>query len=269
MTTMQVFNIKSQEEFNIAQKQIFMPVKDYDGKIKKWVKKKMMDYLYKNSPEMKRYLRIHHWAKRKLFQRGIKVFRRVFGKYMIRGDKEIPPEWYNNHIRIFYNSFTMGLKDTWKHMVWNMPGNRNPEWRNQFKNDPEIFFKKSILDANQWSFCNRRDLMGIWVTEILEDTFDREWINMTMMRMTHEMMDWYGVSEEERNKVPRPGQYPIYLSSNQNNPQYHLQHQNHPVIGKIWQPKEVVDNGNKSKSKKSTKKSKRAKVSRGKNKRSN
>ena len=261
-----IIELKSQEEMNLANQSIFMPVVDKEGKFKLWVKRKMMDYLYNSSPQMKRYLRIHHWAKRKVFQNGIKIFRKIMNKYIIKKDEQIPKEWYNNHLRIFYNSFTIGLKDTWEHMVWKMPAHNQKEYHKKFKNDPEHHFYKEIVGKDHWSFCNRKDIIGIWMAEILEDTFDREWINMTMMRITHEMMEYYGIPEEMRNRVPKPGQYPVYLSKNEHNPLYHLNFAKHPVIGKIWEPKEVIKYGKNSRNKKSNSKCKRSTRSKGKTK---
>jgi len=82
--------------------------------------------------------------------------------------------------------------------------------------------------------CNkvRQTIIDIWLTEILEDTVDREWFNFSILRLTRQMMKFYGISPEEIKKIPRPGSYPIYKSSNDTNPEYHIQNIHHPV----WHP---------------------------------
>ncbi len=252
-----------QEQFNLAQRTIFLETEKPKSS---WLRKKVIRYLQETTPEMKRYLRIHHWAKRKIFQRGIKIFRFVLKKYIIKSDAQIPQYWNNNHIRIFYNSFVFGLEDAFKYMVWNMANNK---FREKYKGDTDKYIKW-IKNKGHWSYQNRRDFIGIWTCEILEDTFDREWLNMAMMRMAHRMMEHYGVSELERLKVPQPGQYPVYLSPNQNNPNYWMKNNHLPV----WNHNELVKEENyygaKSKDKKSSKgNKKKQRMEKGKSSKSN
>jgi len=260
MTTKLNYLEISNERLDIAHRTIFRPL-EKESKFKVWLRRVLLEYVKNSSPAMKRYRRIHHWGKRMVFQRGLKLLKRVLGKYMIKGEEDIEKYWFNNHLRIFHHSFIYGLKDAFKFHFFGM---KSPEYKARYNNDPEQFFYEFAIKPNYWSWDNRSSIINLWITEILEDTFDREWINMAMMRICHEMMCLYGVSPEEMAKVPKPGQYPIYMSPNEFNPQYQLL-ADHPVIGKIWESKEVLHYGKKSESEESNKGEERGKESEGNN----
>ena len=75
------------------QRTIFRPseLSDKNGKVKAYFLRKAEAWVRHNSsPEMKRYIRIHRWAKRHMFQKGIKYIRRYLNKYIIKDIKQIP-----------------------------------------------------------------------------------------------------------------------------------------------------------------------------------
>lgn len=78
----------------------------------------------------------------------------------------------------------------------------------------------------------RKTIINIWMTEVMEDTVDREWFNFSVLRLTRQMMHLYGVHPTEIAKIPKPGEYPIYKACIDYNPDYHINNANRPV----WMP---------------------------------
>jgi hypothetical protein len=213
----------------LAGKQIFRPSKK-PSKFKTWLNTKLINYLEKNSENGKRFKAIHILLKRRLVCPSLRFVRWLLRKHIIDSDEKIPKEWYNNHARIFYDSFHQGHGDMWKLMVYRQNEISYAEGTSACKpNDTADEYLAHLKKINHPSYMYRKYIIDIWVTEILEDTADREWLNFSMMRLTHEMMELYGVHPDERNKVPRPGQYPIYLSGGPNNPPYFIANRNMPI----------------------------------------
>ncbi len=202
----------------VSVKSIFRPHKG-ESKFTLWWKKKVVTYLTQKHPGRKRYEKIHYWAKRRVFQPGIKLLTFLLKDHMIKSLDDIPQEWYNNHIRMFYYSSMKGIDDIWEKFIYNFKVNKKdyPTSKDYLK-----WIKKTEL----YSYVNRSNAIKILCTEFLEDTVDREWVNFFMLRMWHVMNDFYG------GNVPKPGAYPMYNSTTQHNPNYFIQGMNNVVWNK-------------------------------------
>ncbi len=201
---------------------IFRPVKGKpDGKVKKWIKKKMVAYLMGDNLFKKRFTQIHVVAKNKIFKVLMKRFVNVIGEHMVKGLDDIPAQWYNNHIRIFYNSWQNGLDDMFTELIYKLD---RPDVKGFENKEAYLAWLKN---SRYWSHENRQTIINVWITEILEDTADREWLNFFMLRMWHDMNDFY------KGNVPKPGDYPVYTSPTQHNREYFEENRNEPV----WKPK--------------------------------
>lgn len=230
-----------------ANRSIFRPV-DGDSKFTVWIKKHINDYLRSSNKAYDRFMTIHRSVKVRLIHPLLLFIEKKFKGYLVKDIDDIPRGWYNNHLRIYYDSFSKGLEDMWglQHYlpVRDNPDNKHIRWaKSQLgltKRQPTMqeYVTVKVLDKGNLSQSGRMRILNIWMTEVLEDSIDREWFNFSIMRMTHSMMELYGVSEDERKKVPRPGEFPIYSSVLPTNPPYFVLNRNRPV----WQerPSEYI-----------------------------
>jgi len=207
---------------------IFRPITKKESKINKWIKKKMIEHLQKSSPEAKRWHWIHRIVKFRFMHPFLKFLGKFMGKYLIKGSQDIPAEKYNNHIRIFFDSWEKALKDMLIGIDCTL----------RHKSGPEIEKYKKTIHTNP-AYTARMLLLRLWLTEILEDTADREWLNFFMLRMYHEMHELYG------GNVPDIGEFPHYLSLRDGDISYFMKHDRYP----LWESKYEVDleNGKRNK----------------------
>ena len=181
----------------------------------------------------KRFNVIHNFLKTKLMYPILNFIAKKGGKYLVQTEQDIPAEWYNNHVRMFYHSFEQGYHDMW----YDFKFIRNTAKFKEFKEDYTTFFNNDKYSNQSPSYKSRIMALNIAATEICEDTVDREWLNMSVLRLTHSMMQHYGVSTEEMKKVPKPREFPVYDTSMEHNPKYFFENRNH----KVWQPNKDED----------------------------
>ena len=173
---------------------------------------KMLDLSYGNN---QRFFVLHTILKKWLLYPCIKLFHSIVSKYTVKHDKDIIQDPHNNHIRLFRLCFGDAVNDIWYRIAW-------PQWQHKqemlHKSKRQWKFKtfRSLMNVceNSWSYKARMLARDVWVTEMLEDTADREWCNSFCSRLTHNMMKLYGVPEEYRKLVPLPDQVPAFVSKN-------------------------------------------------------
>lgn len=201
---------------------IFQPVDCNRG----WFKKKLMKLAQLladlSLPGESRDVRIHKFLKNMLLRPALKIMQHTVGKkYIIKEDKDIVRQWHNNHIRIFRHCYHQSTDDIYRLLIYGASynsarGKTKETFVKEYKDGNEFLEKHKAnwikKGALHHGYFLRNLLCDIWVTEMLQDTADREWCNFFNMRVCHEMMQLYGVSMEERKKVPMPGQYPLYTS---------------------------------------------------------
>jgi hypothetical protein len=180
------------------------------------MKERMIKYLNDTHPAKSRFMRIHVLVKAKLVFPGIKFLKWLLREYLVKDLNSIPNTWYNAHHRMFYWCWDRALEDEWRLHYYDT----NPDNPKSKGLTSDEFYDK-VRKTNK-SHIFRMNIIQIWMTEMLEDTVDREWCNFFVMRMTHEMMKFYGVSEAEMKKVPMPGEFPIYKCGIQINPPYFM-----------------------------------------------
>jgi hypothetical protein len=159
-----------------------------------------------------------------MFKKGLKLFKRVLGKYLITSLDDMEAKPHNNMPRIFYYCWKETLDDTFVEKIWR-PQYLDPNY--PAHDSPEEFIKY-MKDIKHWSRYNRSSIIDVWMTEIMEDTFDRDWLNLFMLKMYHEIHDLYD------GEVPKPEQYPLYMTQTRNNPLYFAVFNTYP----LWHPKE-------------------------------
>jgi hypothetical protein len=227
---------------------IFRPGKK-DNWLKERIRRFMVGWLKKNDYRQNRFHVIHHVVKTGIVHKILKFISWKMRKYIIKDINDIPKEWWNNHLRMFYWSFAdKGLYDMWLKMFYVQGYNK---FKDQYKDQQDFVDRFINAPIMGLSHGHRKLLIDIWMTEMLEDTIDREWVNMSILRLTKAMCVHYGVSETELAKIPEPGKFPVYLSITQDNPEYYFRFMDTPV----WQvPKEpinakdkVEDNGKETK----------------------
>lgn len=104
------------------------------------------------------------------------------------------------------------------------------QWHKQKYGTCERYLNDYIVNGKyRASHKYRLFLLKLWITEVMEDTIDREWFNMAALNLAHEMMRFYNVSEEERKKVPQPGEFPTFTSGIELHPKYFVENMNRPV----------------------------------------
>jgi hypothetical protein len=181
----------------------------------------------------KRWTFLHKKIKHPIIYSILFFLEKRMKKYLVKNIEDVPERWSNNLLRMFYNSFHKGLYDMWiyQHRAMN-PYNKakygspsqylGGNLKIDFKNPPS---KKNL---SHWS---RLQILNLLLTEACEDTIDREWFNMSILNLTHMMMEFYGVSEKERDKVPRSGEnkFPVFTSGIEFHPQYFIENKDYPV----------------------------------------
>ena len=215
----------TKEEFDkmtVKDKVIFRDIPDtkinwYDKLLGKWLK-----YPTKNVYQQ-RTGRVHQVAKNLFFKPALKVLKKVMGKYVIKTIIDIPTDKHNNHHRIFYHCWQEALLDTFVGPNWE--GGQKRTEAKQFVTKEE--YVKWLQETKFWSWDNRSSVINLWMTEIMEDTFDREWMNYFMLRMYHEMNELY------QGNVPKTNDYPHFTGMFANNPSYFVKFNSHPQ----WNPK--------------------------------
>ena len=250
--------MRAKQEFEVAsQQRIFQDIETSKLHSKlivigKYICAKVEKFLQYTSPEMRKWRWVHKVVKKRLIHKLLRFIERFMGKYVLSGFDEIKVCWWNNHIRMLYNCAELALDDMYTHMIYE--GNVTMNKING--KEPPVFDEYMNTAKKSPSYLARKLLLRLWTTEVLEDTVDREWMNMFMMRAYWAMHDFY------KGKVPRPGQFPVYDTTKPRSIVYFFQNRNMPV----WQPqelnKEVKEDGKNHK----TKRSKHAKVGQGKGK---
>jgi hypothetical protein len=171
----------------------------------------------------KRWMWIHYTVKKWLMYPLLKFIKKRIGKYLVKSINDIPDEWNNNWLRMFYHSFDKGLDDMWIYMHYDM----NPKHGAKYPKFKEyLTFCRRKDNQGDWG---RRLLINIWMTEVLEDSIDREWFNMSIMNLVHSAMSFYGIADTEMKKVPKPGEFPVYKTANEFNPIYFVTNMDYPV----------------------------------------
>lgn len=198
--------------------------------------KSMIQKMRKNKFEKKnkRFNIVHKIIKGKLIYPMLWFIAKRMGPYLVKNIDDIEPTWNNNHLKMWYYSWKKGLNDMWIYMHREM----NPHRKAQTKT-PSGYLKAYIPWRYGQSDWGRNFAIDIWMTEMLEDSIDREWLNFSTMNLTHQMMEHYGVSKRERDKVPRAGnnKFPVYKAGIEYNPKYFLENMEEPV----WKKPEEHD----------------------------
>lgn len=200
-------------------------------KFLEWIVNKIIRHADHNIENRVRFKRVHKWVKRKLVYRGLHICERVIGKHLIRTVEDIPAEPHNNHQRMFMDSWLKAVDDIWRLHIWKQGTLKpEPDRANHFKHWPK---PQDMVDwyhkTNQPSHHLRVLLGQLYLTEVMEDTVDRTMSDCFMMRVTHTMMEHYGVKPDERAKVPVQGEYPIYLSDKEKNKPYFISFSQVPI----------------------------------------
>ena len=217
--------IKEEDMQQAVKQTIFRPAPP-DTKVQGWLRNKANKYVQKSDQGRKRFVRVHMIVKAKLAYPLLKCVDKYLDKYLVRSLDEIPAQAHNNILRMFFWASNKGLEDMWKKFYWTM----NPGGKKIQGDTPDGFYERT--KKNNKSHKYRETIINILLTEAAEDTVDREWLNFSCLRFTHAMMNHYGVSKEEADKVPKSGDYPIYLSTNQQNPDFFLKF----IGSKVWKP---------------------------------
>ena len=217
---------------------IFRPISPHASIGGKWTirfRKLLVKLIDLTFPTQRRYFYVHTIVKDWFTRPALKLLVRVMGKNLVTEDSQIPQHWYNNHIRLFRWCFDRGLKDMYEKWVYNQLCLNGQNTGEPVTEDPVQFMHRSIK-GQPYRF--RKTFLDIWTTEMLEDTADREQCNFMVMHIAHQMMQLYGVSPEERRKVPVAGVYPMYLAKGPHWPEYFVRHAMFP----LWrQPQEEGD----------------------------
>lgn len=174
------------------------------------------------SHKMERFNLIHRIIKSKIIHPFLTFVSKKFGKHLINSVEGIPATWFNTHQRIFFDSFDKGLMDMWLYTyrdMWN---------EKRYKGMSEEEYLKELDLDNNISHKNRMNIIKCWITYILEDSIDRDWLNFSMLRMYHAMHEYYD------GNVPKPEEYPRYASAKEYFKEYHEGH----IIDEVWFPNE-------------------------------
>jgi hypothetical protein len=155
-----------------------------------------------------RFRLIHKTVKLGIVYKILNFIKKKLSHILIRNVDDMPNEWFNNHHRMFYNCWQVALKDMWTKKYC-------PNYK-QIHGSYE-----QLLSKVKNSHEGRKLLIDIWMTEIMEDTVDREWLNFFMLRLYHEMHDFYNGTGVP-TKVPKVGEYPIYFSLQDGDPIYFI-----------------------------------------------
>ena len=180
--------------------------------------------IHKHGAEYKvnRYRVIHRVVKQGFMHPLLKFIGKRLGRFLIKDLDELPNTWFNVMLRMMYDNYQKALDDMWTLQFM-------PEYLKKHKTKEEYLQNRYKTRSHK----GRKLIFDIWMTEVMEDTIDREAFNFWMMRNTHSMMEHFGVSKKQRDKVPRPGDFPIYKASTNVNPTYFLNN----IHRKTWSPK--------------------------------
>lgn len=179
------------------------------------------------NPVNRRRNRFHIIFKKWLTYPLMKIVDLIIGPHIWKHDSKIKQDWWNNHIRIKRHCYLKALQDGWGIMV------SNQIWHQL--EQKKISYKEVVLNAmKRRSYKSRKFMCDLQATLELEDTFDREVNNFFILRLTREMMSFYGVNPSEINKIPKPGQYPVYLAKKPNDMTFFSK----CILEPVWIPKE-------------------------------
>lgn len=215
-------NQEQMEEIFNKQDYVKVKVKDKDGNI---VEKEIRNNIFRPVDDQKEYKkrwnRIHKFVKQRIVHTGLKVLELLIGKYLIKDIDDIPKESCNNLIRISYHSYIKGLEESYKRNIldWNIKQGhkqimcKDDMWKYWLKNNKH---------------CHARILLlRLWLTEVLEDTFDRGMMDIAMIESYHQIHSLY------KGKVPTVKEYRMYNSRNGRDIKYFIDTINVPV----WEEK--------------------------------
>lgn len=193
-----------------------------------WLRKYLKMLLKMTESRERTYVKIHRWLKPYLFYPLLKLMKWIMKKDLIKSDDDIVKEWYNNNIRVFRHCFHESVDDIWRIMLYNGDKKR----KETYANGQEYLetFKNNVKDNQFHPLFARKLMCDFWVTEMLWDTVDREWCNFFMCRSAIEVCRMYDINPEEIKKIPRPGQFPMYLSDKAHNPMYFRNN----VMAPVW-----------------------------------
>lgn len=204
---------------------IFRPPQPRTKGLKLWLEKKISGDNTLDL-QMRRFNRVHTITKNWMFKPVMKLLRLIMGRYAINSLDDIPLKPWNNHARMFYHCWQEALIDDFA----GVPFNNETGWwfARPFKN--RFYFKDYLTQSGYWSYENRKDFINLWMTEILEDTFDRNWLDYMMIRL------YWTMHEHYNGNVPKLGEYPKYTGRICNNKQYFDK-----FVGKeVWIPKDKM-----------------------------
>lgn len=205
--------------------------------ILQWLFRKADKCLGMTSPEMRRWNRVHKFVKVMVVHNALRIIDRLLGKrYVLANIDGINDDWWNNHLRMFYQCWEDSTDDIFTKMNYPVTVTNH---KNLNLKPPTItqYMDKVRL---QRSHKSRLLLMRLWMTEVMEDTADRALMDSLMMRIYWTMHDHYKINNNR--EVPRPGKYPIYNFGKKCDPIYFYTNRNIPV----WNNKlrEVDEIGN-------------------------
>ena len=149
----------------------------------------------------KRWNFIHKFVKGKLIHTGIKIVSMILGKYLIKSLDDIPKDAYNNMQRIMYHSYVKGIEVSHGRIWYDFYIKNNIDVGGMSKDEYWEMWSKEAK-----SFEARMLMLNLFMTEILEDTFDRAVIDITMIEAYHQIHELYG------GKVPTVKEFRIYDS---------------------------------------------------------
>ena len=171
-------------------------------------------------PYYRRWWFIHLFVKKRLLYPSFKFLEWLLKRYIVTSDDQIHKSWYNNHIRIFNHCWHSAVDDIYRVLIWNQEKMKCKVIGKPFTDTPDEFINKHCKHQSvRW----RKLMCDLLVTEMLEDTADREWCNFFVLRVCHELMSLYGLDVDQRKRVPVPGEYPVYLSKTPYYPDYFSQ----------------------------------------------
>jgi hypothetical protein len=221
-----VIDDKGNRKSKFIRTNIFNDGNKRDGKLSSRLREYLIKKLVLMRPEHKRFNTIHKKLKQLFLYKGIKISGWLIRKFLVVEDKDIDSQPYNNFIRMFRYCWGESVKDIWRVYIY-----RQKKFKGKLNEGetPETIIKR-VQDKNSRSYMARMLARDIFVTEMLEDTADREWCNYFCLRLTHLMMEHYGVSPKQRSKVPLPGEYPVYESQQSRHIDYFVKF----INDKVW-----------------------------------
>jgi len=193
-------------------------VKDKQGNV---INQKIRNNIFRPTTNMKdyslRFKRIHKLVKIKIVHTSLKILDKLIGKFVIKSIDDIPKENCNNLIRISYHSYMKGLEETYKRIIHDYNTNKGHKYTITRDEDWKHWLKQN-------KHCRARILLlQLWLTEVLEDTFDRGMMDIAMIESYHQIHELY------KGKVPTVDEYRMYTSHKGRDIQYFVDTINVPV----------------------------------------